>query len=268
MTTMITMTAATTRARCFLKKSGINGNDRRNATTKTTTATFASLRNTNNDNNNDDDDDEVGKIGKEERDDDDVSTTTSNRRQFALSSAAALASVALALGQPMDAEALSLKSSNKNGVYWIEPKVGSVFSSLLLFLLLLQNNKQQTRLTNKKNDFPLLLLLNQHAHARQNNATVTSPFTAKFGVKGYEVVPASPDFEEGTGHHHIIVDGDYMEKGSVIPFDATHLHYGKAQKEGEITLEPGTHTLTLQFANGKHVSYGKKFSSTITVNVE
>lgn len=129
MTTMITMTAATTRARCFLKKSGINGNDRRNATTKTTTATFASLRNTNNDNNNNDD----------------VSTTTSNRRQFALSSAAALASVALALGQPMDAEALSLKSSNKNGVYWIEPKVGSVFSSLLLFLfLLLQNNEQQT----------------------------------------------------------------------------------------------------------------------------
>jgi hypothetical protein len=143
MTTMITMTAATTRARCFLKKSGINGNDRRNATTKTTTATFASLRNTNNVNNNNDDD-EVGKIGKEERDDDASTTTTSNRRQFALSSAAALASVALALGQPMDAEALSLKSSNKNGVYWIEPKVGSVFSSLLLFLLLLQNNEQQT----------------------------------------------------------------------------------------------------------------------------
>ena len=97
---------------------------------------------------------------------------------------------------------------------------------------------------------------------------MTSPFTAKIGVKGYEVVPASAKFEEGTGHHHIIVDGEYMEKGTVVPFDATHLHYGKAQKEGEITLEPGTHTLTLQFANGKHVSYGKKFASTITVNVE
>ena len=103
---------------------------------------------------------------------------------------------------------------------------------------------------------------------RQNNATVTSPFTARFGVKGYEVVPASTEFEEGTGHHHVIVDGDYMERGTVIPADATHLHYGKAQKEGEITLEPGTHTLTLQFANGKHVSYGKKFASTITVVVE
>jgi hypothetical protein len=133
MTTMITtMTAATTttRARCFLKKSGINGNDRRNATTKTTTATlFASLRNTNNNNTNNNNN-EDGKIGKEVRDDDDASTTTtSNRRQFALFSATALASVVLALGQPMDAEALSLKSSNKNGVYWIEPKVSSVFSS-------------------------------------------------------------------------------------------------------------------------------------------
>ncbi|CAL6347674.1 unnamed protein product [Bathycoccus prasinos] len=113
---------------------------------------------------------------------------TMSKRQFALSTAAAVASVVLSLGQPMDAQALSLKSSNKNGVYWIEPK---------------------------------------------NNATVTSPFTAKFGVKGYEVVPASAEFEEGTGHHHIIVDGEYMEKGTVVPFDATHLHYGKAQKEGE-----------------------------------
>lgn len=143
-----------------------------------------------------------------------------------------------------------------------------MFFLLFFFFFFFFFKTTNNRLTNKKHDFPLLLLLNQHAHARQNNATVTSPFTAKFGVKGYEVVPASPDFEEGTGHHHIIVDGDYMEKGSVIPFDATHLHYGKAQKEGEITLEPGTHTLTLQFANGKHVSYGKKFSSTITVNVE
>jgi len=48
---------------------------------------------------------------------------TMSKRQFALSTAAAVASVVLSLGQPMDAQALSLKSSNKNGVYWIEPKV-------------------------------------------------------------------------------------------------------------------------------------------------
>ena len=66
----------------------------------------------------------------------------------------------------------------------------------------------------------------------------------------------------------IVVDGGAVEKGVVIPFDATHLHYGKAQKEAVIELEPGTHTLTLQFANAKHESFGKKFAKTITVNVQ
>ena len=49
--------------------------------------------------------------------------TTSKRRQLAMSAAAAVASVALSVGRPMDAQALSLKGKNKNGVYWIEPKV-------------------------------------------------------------------------------------------------------------------------------------------------
>jgi len=35
-----------------------------------------------------------------------------------------------------------------------------------------------------------------------------------------------------------------------------------------VKLEPGTHTLTLQFADAKHRSFGKKFAKTITVNVE
>ena len=169
----------------------------------------------------DDDDDDANNTNLEKETQKHKGMMSTRRRQLAMS--AAVASVALSVGRPMEAQALSLKGKNKNGVYWIEPK---------------------------------------------NNATVTSPFTARFGVKGYEVVPASTEFEEGTGHHHVIIDGDYMERGTVIPADATHLHYGKAQKEGEITLEPGTHTLTLQFANGKHVSYGKKFASTITVVVE
>ena len=59
-----------------------------------------------------------------------------------------------------------------------------------------------------------------------------------------------------------------MPKGDAIPFDATHVHFGKAQKEGELELSPGQHTLTLQFANAKHESFGKKFASTITVNVQ
>jgi hypothetical protein len=101
----------------------------------------------------------------------------------------------------------------------------------------------------------------------QDGAQVEEEFTAKFGVKGYELAPASEGLQEGTGHHHIVIDGTFVEKGQAIPFDDTHLHYGKAQKEGIIKLSPGPHTLTLQFANAKHESFGQKFSKTISVCV-
>lgn len=105
--------------------------------------------------------------------------------------------------------------------------------------------------------------------APKDGATVGQEFDVKMGVIGYELAPASEGLQEGTGHHHIVVDqaGGYVDKGTEIPFDATHLHYGKAQKDATIKLEPGTHTLTLQFANAKHMSYGKKFAKTITVTV-
>lgn len=104
--------------------------------------------------------------------------------------------------------------------------------------------------------------------APQDKATVPQEFTVKMGVKGYELAPASEGLQEGTGHHHLIIDGGYMEKGEVIPFDDTHVHFGKAQKEGTLKLTPGEHTLTLQFADAKHRSFGKKFAKTITVVVE
>jgi hypothetical protein len=73
---------------------------------------------------------------------------------------------------------------------------------------------------------------------------------------------------KGTGHHHVIVDGSFVEKGKPVPADATHIHYGGGQLEADIPLEPGTHTLTMQFADGAHLSYGEAFSTTISVTVE
>jgi len=94
-------------------------------------------------------------------------------------------------------------------------------------------------------------------------------FTYKFEVNGYELSPAKEGLLDGTGHHHLIVDNGkgFVPKGTAIPFDATHKHYGKAQSEGMVELEPGTHKITLQFANANHESYGKEFAKTITVNV-
>ena len=68
----------------------------------------------------------------------------------------------------------------------------------------------------------------------------------------------------------MVIDGSkaFVDKGEAIPFDATHKHFGKAQTEGELELEPGKHKITLQFANAYHESYGKEVAKTITVNVK
>ena len=74
--------------------------------------------------------------------------------------------------------------------------------------------------------------------------------------------------EVGTGHHHIIVDGGFINYGEIIPMDETHLHYGKGDSVAQVNLSKGEHTLSLQFANGLHMSYGEQFSKTITVFVK
>jgi len=100
--------------------------------------------------------------------------------------------------------------------------------------------------------------------------TVPSTFTYKMEVTGYTLSPAADGLKEGTGHHHMIIDGPsaFVPEGEAIPMDATHKHYGKAQTEGALELEPGKHKITLQLANAYHQSYGKEFAKTITVNVK
>ena len=100
----------------------------------------------------------------------------------------------------------------------------------------------------------------------QNGATVSSPVKITMGVKGMEVEPAG-QVNEGKGHHHLIVNGSFIEKGKVVPADSTHIHYGKGQTEVELELPPGKHTVTMQFADGVHVSYGESMSSTIEIVV-
>jgi hypothetical protein len=96
---------------------------------------------------------------------------------------------------------------------------------------------------------------------------VSSPVKLEFGIEGMEVVPAGP-ITKGTGHHHIIINGQYTPTGGVIPADDVNIHYGQGQTEAEIDLAPGEYLLTMQFANGIHESYGEQMSSTIKIIVE
>ena len=114
----------------------------------------------------------------------------------------------------------------------------------------------------------------QLAHAASVNfvepadgAVVTSPFTVKFAVSGMEVKPAG-DMAPNTGHHHLLINQGPIKAGETIPADAQHLHFGKGQTETSVTLPPGKYSLTMQFANGLHQSYGPELSKTINVTVK
>jgi len=100
-----------------------------------------------------------------------------------------------------------------------------------------------------------------------NGDTLESPFSIEMGIVGMKIKPAGP-LEAGTGHHHLIIDKGFMNYGEIIPMDSNHLHYGKGDSIATISLPSGDHTLTLQFANGVHMSYGEQFSNTINIYVK
>jgi hypothetical protein len=100
-----------------------------------------------------------------------------------------------------------------------------------------------------------------------DGAVLSSPFKVRFGVEGM-AVKAAGDMAGNTGHHHLLINQVAIKSGDSVPFDDFHLHFGKGQTEAELTLVPGTYTLTMQFANGAHQSYGSPMSKTIKVTVK
>jgi len=116
----------------------------------------------------------------------------------------------------------------------------------------------------------------KHAHVSfvqpVDGATVAGTFKVIMAVEGMKVHKAG-EIIPGTGHHHLIIDGNggedfYIPMHAVVVKNHTHLHFGKGQTETTLHLFPGKHTLTLQFADGHHKSYGRALSQTITVTVK
>lgn len=102
----------------------------------------------------------------------------------------------------------------------------------------------------------------------KDGQTVTSPLKVEMGVDAMHVDTANGMLKPASGHHHILVDIDSIPTGEVIKKDSVHLHFGNAQTSAEIKLPPGKHSLTLQFADAMHRSYGSRLTSKITVNVK
>lgn len=95
---------------------------------------------------------------------------------------------------------------------------------------------------------------------------VTSPVSVVMAADGVTIEPAG-EVNDGAGHFHVMVDEDCVDAGETIPGDSdAHLHFGKAQTETEIELEPGEHTLCLQIGDGEHTA--TELTDTITITVE
>ena len=103
----------------------------------------------------------------------------------------------------------------------------------------------------------------------KNGATVTSPVTVKFGIKGMTLAPAGTK-DANTGHHHLLIDtdppADLSQPIPTVPDKV--VHFGKAQTETTLTLPPGKHTLQLLLADQNHIPHDPPvMSKKITITV-
>lgn len=97
---------------------------------------------------------------------------------------------------------------------------------------------------------------------------ITSPYTVEMGVDNMQVDTANGIIKPASGHHHILIGLDSVAAGTVVPKDATHLHFGNAQTSTQLSLQPGNYKLTLQFADALHRSYGATMTQTVNVKVK
>ncbi len=103
----------------------------------------------------------------------------------------------------------------------------------------------------------------------KDGATVKSPVTVQFGLKGMGIAPAGMKFENA-GHHHLVIDSEPpADQNMPLPTTEKLLHFGKGQTEASVTLPPGKHTLQLVLGDQNHTPHNPPLVSkkiTITVN--
>jgi hypothetical protein len=88
----------------------------------------------------------------------------------------------------------------------------------------------------------------------QDGATVSSPVTVVFGLKGMGVAPAGVE-KEKTGHHHLVIDADLPAADEPVPADDNYRHFGGGQTETTVELALGPHTLQLIMGDQNHIPH-------------
>lgn len=101
----------------------------------------------------------------------------------------------------------------------------------------------------------------------QDGATLASPVTVRFGLKGMGIAPAGIAMEN-TGHHHLLIDSGVPPPNLPVPADERHLHFGKGQTEATISLTPGVHRLILLLGDHRHIPHEPPvMSAPLTITV-
>lgn len=101
-----------------------------------------------------------------------------------------------------------------------------------------------------------------------DGATVASPVTVRFGLKGLGVAPAGVE-KKNTGHHHLLIDQKLADYDNAIPADDKHKHFGGGQTQTSVTLSAGKHTLQLVVGDHNHIPHEPPIQSeVITITVK
>jgi len=107
-----------------------------------------------------------------------------------------------------------------------------------------------------------------HIISPHDGDSVSSPFTVEFGLEGMTVAPAGTD-KAGTGHHHLLIDGQVLPPMDKPMGKDGIQHFGGGQTQTELSLKPGEHTLQLILGDKNHVPHNPPVvSERITITVE
>lgn len=101
--------------------------------------------------------------------------------------------------------------------------------------------------------------------APEDGATVARRVTIVMEASGVDIEPAG-EVREGAGHFHVMIDAGCVEPGATVPSDDQHVHFGRAQVEAQLFLEPGDHDLCLQVGDGEHSALDITHEIRVTVD--
>ena len=142
---------------------------------------------------------------------------------------------------------------------------------IIIFLIALtfscSDKKKKESSLNDINDIKDVIAKKVFFKWPKDGSTVASPVFVDMGVEGMIIEPAGI-VKEGYGHHHILINQKFWPEGEVIPTSDSTIHFGKGQTDASIELDPGRYIISLQFADGVHVSFGELMSESIQINVE